>query len=141
MNKQKIPVTPRQEGVILIEALVGVLIFSIGLLALIGLQSVAIREMTEAKTRTDASFIADRVMGDIAATNMSAGALTALAGTYNASTNSAHAWAQAAIDKNSGLPNGEVQLTVNGNTVTVVVSWSTPGGNRTFSQSAQLVDG
>ena len=47
----------RERGVMLIEALIAILIFSIGILAVVGMQSVAIRNVTEAKQRSDAAFL------------------------------------------------------------------------------------
>lgn len=54
-----------QSGVMLIEALVAVLIFSIGILALIGLQAAMIASSSEAKYRSEASFIAQNRIGEI----------------------------------------------------------------------------
>ena len=44
----------------LIEALIGILIFSIGILALIGMQAAAIRNTADARYRSEASFLANR---------------------------------------------------------------------------------
>jgi type IV pilus assembly protein PilV len=52
-----------QAGVMLIEALVGILIFSIGILALIGMQATAIRNTTDARYRSEAAFLATEVIG------------------------------------------------------------------------------
>ncbi|MFO1318169.1 MAG: type IV pilus modification protein PilV [Burkholderiales bacterium] len=52
-----------QSGVMLLEALIAILIFSLGILALIGLQAQSIRNSSEAKYRADASFLANQVIG------------------------------------------------------------------------------
>jgi type IV pilus assembly protein PilV len=52
-----------QSGVMLIEALIGILIFSIGILALIGMQAVAIKNTTDARYRSEAGFLATEVIG------------------------------------------------------------------------------
>ena len=52
-----------QAGVMLIEALLGILIFSIGILALIGMQATAIRNTADARYRSEASFLATEVIG------------------------------------------------------------------------------
>lgn len=52
-----------QAGVVLIEALLGILIFSIGILALIGMQATAIRNTADARYRSEASFLATEVIG------------------------------------------------------------------------------
>ena len=54
-----------QTGVMLLEALIGILIFSIGILALIGMQGAAIRNTTDARYRSEASFLANQVIGQM----------------------------------------------------------------------------
>jgi len=70
MNRQNIPSTkfPRkggraQQGVVLLEALVAVLIFSMGILALVGLQAAMVKNTSDSKFRADASFIAQQRIG------------------------------------------------------------------------------
>ena len=50
------------------EVLVAVLIFSIGILAVIGLQAMAIANVADAKFRVDASARAERTIGEMWAT-------------------------------------------------------------------------
>ena len=59
------PTPPRrsQEGLLLIEALVALLIFSLGILAIIGLQAQSIRNSSDAKFRADAGFLASQILG------------------------------------------------------------------------------
>ncbi len=53
----------RQGGVMLLEALIGIMIFSIGILALLGMQAVAMRTTIDAKYRSEASFLANEIVG------------------------------------------------------------------------------
>ena len=46
----------------LLEALIGVLIFSIGIIAMLGLQASAVSNMSESKWRGAASFLANRII-------------------------------------------------------------------------------
>jgi type IV pilus assembly protein PilV len=55
----------RQDGVVLIEALLGILIFSIGILALIGMQSVAVKNTTDARYRTEAAYLANSILSQM----------------------------------------------------------------------------
>jgi type IV pilus assembly protein PilV len=55
----------KQGGVVLIEALLGILIFSIGILALIGMQSVAVKNTIDARYRTEAAYLANSVMSQM----------------------------------------------------------------------------
>lgn len=55
----------RQNGIVLIEALIALLIFSIGILATIGLQATAISAQSDAQYRIEASNLVDRMIGEI----------------------------------------------------------------------------
>jgi len=58
------PVLPaNQHGVILLEALIAVLIFSFGIIALIGLQAAMIKNTSGSQYRAEAIFIAQQRMG------------------------------------------------------------------------------
>lgn len=57
----------RQSGIMLIEALIGLLLFSIGLIALMGLQANALATMGESKYRAEASFVTDGLIADMRA--------------------------------------------------------------------------
>jgi type IV pilus assembly protein PilV len=52
----------RQEGVMLLEALIGLLIFSLGIMALIAMQSVSVSNVSNAKYRVEAAFYADEII-------------------------------------------------------------------------------
>ncbi|HEY7757903.1 MAG TPA: hypothetical protein VIA64_00670 [Burkholderiales bacterium] len=54
-----------QAGVMLLEALIALLIFSLGILAIVGMQATAIQDMGEAKYRSDAAFLANQVIADM----------------------------------------------------------------------------
>ncbi len=54
-----------EAGVMLIEALIGILIFSIGILALLGMQGAALKNTTDAKYRSEAAFLATQVVGQM----------------------------------------------------------------------------
>ncbi len=52
-----------QHGVVLLEALVALLIFSMGVLALVGLQAAMIKNTGDSKFRAEASLIAQKRIG------------------------------------------------------------------------------
>lgn len=54
-----------QHGVVLLESLIAILIFSIGILGIIGLQAAMIKNVAQAKYRADANFIAQEMLGDM----------------------------------------------------------------------------
>ncbi len=51
-----------QGGVMLLEALIGLLIFSLGVLALVAMQSVSISNVSNAKYRVEAAYYAEEIM-------------------------------------------------------------------------------
>lgn len=54
-----------QRGAMMLEALIGILIFSAGILALIGMQALSIAHVADAKYRADASFFANQIIGEM----------------------------------------------------------------------------
>jgi len=54
-----------QRGSALLEALFAILIFSIGLLALVALQAVSIKNSIDAKYRSDASYVANQIIAQM----------------------------------------------------------------------------
>jgi type IV pilus assembly protein PilV len=52
-----------QRGVVLLEALVSILLFSMGVLALVGLQGAMIKNTSDSKFRAEASYIAQQRIG------------------------------------------------------------------------------
>lgn len=61
----------RQQGVMLLEALIGILIFSVGILGLVGLQAVSINAVSDAKYRADAALLANQIISQMWADNPS----------------------------------------------------------------------
>jgi type IV pilus assembly protein PilV len=62
--------TKAQAGVMLLEALIGILIFSLGILSLVALQATSIQLTSDAKYRTDASLLANRLIGQMWASGL-----------------------------------------------------------------------
>ena len=60
----------RQQGVMLLEALVAILIFSIGILAIVGMQASAVRAVTDSRSRSEASFFANQLIALRAVKNL-----------------------------------------------------------------------
>jgi type IV pilus assembly protein PilV len=115
----------RQTGVMLLEALIAILIFSIGILSIVGMQATAIQNMGEAKYRSDAAFLANQIVADMW------GNSTNLAGYAYAGSGTVPPlllnWMNTAQSK---LPGVDVAgkknlpiITVVNNTVTVTVRW------------------
>ena len=102
-----------QTGSVLLEALVAILIFSIGILAIVGLQAASMKNTSLAKSRIDASLIANQRLGEIW---IDIPTLT---------TNPA-AFTEADTPVAS-LPDGKRTTVIQGDQVTVTVTWQMPG--------------
>ena len=60
-----IPKMKSQKGVLLLEAMIAILLFSVGVLAVVGLQANAIKNVSQSKYRSDAAFLADQILGQM----------------------------------------------------------------------------
>lgn len=52
-----------QSGVVLLEALIAILLFSMGVLALVGLQGTMMKNTEDSKLRSEASYLAQKRLG------------------------------------------------------------------------------
>ena len=116
----------------LLEALVAILVFSAGIIGLIGLQAASIRSTTEAKYRTDAAFLANKVISQMWVDNNLALAAT-YAGTGGTGGPGYTAWLAEVSSATTGLPGATaatnpptIAIGAN-NVVTVTVRWQKPG--------------
>lgn len=113
-----------QEGVMLLEALLGILIFSVGILAVVGMQSVAVKTVAESKYRMDASFLANEIIGDmwVNRSNLSSYAYTG--GAYPAVLT---AWGSRLDSTLPGTAANPPKIEIGaGNTITVTIFWQHP---------------
>ena len=98
-----------ERGSALIEVLVSVLLFSVGIVGLVRLLGNAVKDTGEIEYRAQAAALADERIGQI----------------WSDRTDlTAYAEADIAVPE---LPNGTRTVTVNGNVVTVTMAWQPPG--------------
>jgi type IV pilus assembly protein PilV len=57
--------TRRQSGILLLEVLIALLIFALGVLGLVGLQASAAKQSSQAKYRADATLLANELIGQM----------------------------------------------------------------------------
>lgn len=89
-----------QRGVILIEGLVAILIFSIGILGLVALQTVSVKSATEAQFRSEAAFHVNSVVAEMRLADPMQ--LSTLYGTQSGSGYTA--WKARIVAAGTGLP-------------------------------------
>jgi type IV pilus assembly protein PilV len=56
---------PSQRGVMLVEVMIALLIFALGVLGLVGLQATAVQQSGQTKYRTDATLLANELVGQM----------------------------------------------------------------------------
>lgn len=116
-----------QQGSVLLEALIAILIFSFGILAIVGLQAYSVKSTTEAKYRVDASLLADQLFGQMWSGSRANADLVA---NYD-STGSGAGYANWKTDVQNAMPGAQANpptVTVGAdNSVAVVIYWKMPG--------------
>lgn len=115
----------RQGGVMLIEALVGILIFSVGILALMGMQAVSMRATIDSKYRSEASFLANEIVGVMWSDPAN---LSNYDSASCASTTACNAWLTKVATRLPGATGANVPtIAVASRQVTVTVKWQRTG--------------
>ncbi|MGH8686617.1 MAG: type IV pilus modification protein PilV [Burkholderiales bacterium] len=130
-----------QSGVALLEALVGILIFSIGILALMGLQAQSIRNTVEAKYRNEAAYLANQIIGQMWVDRTNLPAYDTTSGTSTNMTNWEARVAATLPRVVVGAANSPTILVDANNQVTVTIFWQLPGGDsvqRQYQVVAQI---
>jgi type IV pilus assembly protein PilV len=119
-----------QRGSVILEALIAILIFSIGILAIIGLQAASISNSAAAKYRLDASLLANQAIGQMWVSDQTS--LPAdFQGAQGVGGAKYLAWASSVVQALPGPGRTSVLLptiafasgTANGNTATITVYW------------------
>ena len=143
----------RQSGVMLLEALIAILIFSLGILGLVGMQASAVRASRDAQFRSEAGLLVNELIGEMRAGNRDG---TVLANNFasaqvcpetpSASDTPFCQWSQRVAAILPGVaanpPTVTVTSGVNGpprtaSSVTVTVRWMAP--NETVAHSYSVV--
>lgn len=114
------------KGMVLLEALIAILLFSMGILALVGLQANMLQNTTASKFRADASYIAQQQIG------------TMWANPANAAT-----YVGSITDISAVLPAGTLAVaSPAADQYTITVTWTPPGdAAHTFTTTASIAGG
>lgn len=125
MRPRACPARRPVRGFMLIEVMISVIIFSVGVLALVGLQASMTRAQTEAKVRADAAYLAQELIGLMWA-DMANAASYADAGCAGHAPCAAWQAKVAAL-----LPGATTAVTWDATTrdVTITLGWQLPGGD------------
>ncbi len=119
-------------GVSLIEVLVVIVLFSFGLIGMVGLQAKAVQNSVSAEDSARASLLASEIVSTMWANS-----------TVNLSTTVISDWNTRVADATArGLPNGAGTVTVTAGVATVSVTWRAPhepsGTVHTYTTQVQM---
>lgn len=133
------PIPPRvrqskQKGVMLLEALIAILIFSIGILGIVGLQATAVKQSTDARYRAEAALLAEQLMAQMWISNRE---VTSLQTRFNTCGSGAcpgfQAWLQNVRQQLPGITDSEnvpeVEVRADG-VVAITLYWQPPNEQR-----------
>lgn len=119
-----LPCFRRGSGIALIEALVSVLLLSIGVLGLIALQANMAGQLTDAKYRAEASLLADELLGQMWVDQANLVSYVISDGSCTHSYATCSDW----LDRvGRQLPDGSANVLLDGTAVTITLTWTTPG--------------
>jgi type IV pilus assembly protein PilV len=124
-----------QRGAMLLESLIAILIFSLGILAIVGLQAGAVKLSSDAKYRSDANLLVNQIIGQMWVSDRTATTLQTDFQTGGAKYTTWKSDVAAALPGVTGVVANQpkVKIIANGNTnpasstVTVEVFWQMPG--------------
>jgi len=108
-------------GFAMLEALVGLLIFSFGILGVVGLQAAMTKAQSQSRFRAGAAALAGDLIGTMWADSTN---LVQYDSTHCDTYTPCRSWASKVA---GALPGGVPQVAVNGNQVTITLAWIVPG--------------
>lgn len=115
-----------QRGVVIVENLVAILVFSMGILGIVGLLAVSLKNTTDAKYRNDASLLANQIIGEMWVDDKSN---TALKTNYESPNGAKYlTWQTAVANALPNVASNAPTITIDANNVaTITVMWQLPG--------------
>lgn len=100
----------RQSGSVILESMIAVLVFSLGILGIVGLQAASIKASSDAKYRSEASLLANELIGRMWVGDRSQATLQTDYASPEGSAYQAWAWAGAADQGTTADPAGGTVL-------------------------------
>ncbi len=128
----------KQSGAVLLESLIAILIFTIGILGLIGVFASSMKNVSEAQSRTEASFLVETLIAKMITADPATRATT-----YASPSGSEYlSWVNDRVKNSStGLPRpGTPTVLFAGNQVTITLTWKdrSDSPQRTYTATTSL---
>jgi type IV pilus assembly protein PilV len=120
----------------LIEALIAILIFSVGILGIVGLQATAVKQSTDARYRAEAAQLVEQLVGQMWTSNRATATLQTQYNTGGAGYNAWYDQVAAVLPGVSNTSDSDTKPMVNvdgDGIVTVNVFWRQPGDDANAS--------
>jgi type IV pilus assembly protein PilV len=118
----------RQQGSVLVEGLIAILIFSLGILSIVALLGASVKFTSTAKYRTEANLLATQIIGQMWVDDKTN---TVLVSNYSSPDGAAYtAWQStvASTLPGAGAEENVPTIAIDGNNVvTVTIKWQMPG--------------
>lgn len=121
-----LPLPTAQAGVVLLEALIAILIFSFAVLGIVGMEGSMIKNTSDSKFRADASYIAQQTLGRMWADPANLAS-----------------YVETDADISTLLPSGTrtVANTAGTNEYTITIKWQQPGESQHNFTTVARIDG
>lgn len=135
-----------QHGAMLLEALIAILIFSIGILGVVGMQAMTVKQSTDARYRVEAALLAQQLVGKMWVANRNSATLKANFSSCTTSTSCPDftAWYGTVTQKLPGVqlvgPTApEVAISDVDGTVKITLRWRAPGDDAAAPHSYNML--
>jgi type IV pilus assembly protein PilV len=125
--------SPSSQGFVLIEVLIAGLIFTFGVLGIVGLQAQMTRSQTLSKYRADAVNLAQELVGVMWSSPSEVASFVS-----SCSGNTRCAPWQAKVERE--LPGATTNLQLDAGLVTIEIVWPTVNGQQRYSTQTQIID-
>lgn len=112
-----------QSGIVMLEGLIAILIFSLGILAIVGTQAVAVKQVSDAQYRSEAGLLANRLVGEMWSSDRDTAALQTKFNTGGAGYN---AWLEDVTAALPGVAANPPTVVVGSDEITITVYWLAP---------------
>lgn len=127
MSRYPVPMK-KQAGMMLLEGLIAILIFSLGILAIVGMQAVATKQVTDSKYRSEANLLVNELIGTMWVSDRTVATLQAQ---FNSPSGATYATWSARVAATlpgvvAGTPTAPSVVVSGAGDVTISVFWVAP---------------
>jgi type IV pilus assembly protein PilV len=112
-----------QSGMLLLEGMVAILVFTIGVLGVVGLQATVVKQVTDARYRTDAGMLVNQLLGTMWVSDRTA---TTLQTQFNTGGAGYTTWLTRVSATLPGVASSPPTVNIANGVVTIQIYWLAP---------------